>query len=702
MLLIFSGGKLPSQAIHKLTQKLRDTMLKYFLICFLVPFLCFSEDQLNREDIHKIMKQIFTQHVDKKKMSGEILANSFKTYFEQFDPQGLYLLQSEVEPFFQLSPSETDTLDKQYNQDNYSAYENINAVIQKAIYRARKMRKDIMQNPKGLYEEALSSPMIQEVDVHLYPSSEQELKEHIKKSIVGFLQIEIKRYGDKRIRGYEAPALALYEKQIQEYENPYLFLDNKGQPLSPEQKENVFTLHILKALAKSLDAHTAFFDAAEAYDMRVRLEKGFEGIGIAFQPTPQGILITNLIPGGPADKDGNIKVGDLLIEINGTKTSAISFEQAMKLLKGEKEEPIHLIFKRGEKEIDVKLKRETIVLNDDRVDVSAEQFGDGIIGRITLHSFYQNDKGITSEGDVRNAIKQLKAKGHLRGLILDLRENSGGFLSQAVKVAGLFITNGVVVISKYSNGNEKIYRDMNGRDDYDGPLIVLTSRATASAAEIVAEALQDYGVALVVGDEQTYGKGNIQSQTVTDNKGGPFFKVTVGTYYTVSGKTPQINGVKADVVVPGPYSQVHLGEEYLEHTIAGKDHIPPSFEDNLSDIDPTLRPWYLRYYMPTLQKRNAVWREEIPQLRKNSKQRLSNNKNYQAFLNLIKHKDAEPLKEELLDNEEKVEKNFGTSDLQLVEAINVLKDMIYLAPKSRLKEYMVGVENAGEPQETVK
>ena len=678
---------------------MRDSMLKYFLSFLLFPFLSFSQDQLDREDIHKVMKQIFSQHVNKKMMSGEILANSFKTYFQQFDPQGLYLLQNEVDPYFKMQPAEVEALDKQYNQDNYSAYEAINRLIQNSIYRARKLRKEIMQNAKELYEEALSRPFILEADVREYPSNEQELREHIHKSIVGFLQFEIKRYGDKRIRGYEALALKLYEKQIQEYENSYLFLDNSGEPLTIEQKENAFTLHILKALAKSLDAHTAIFDAQEAYDMRIRLEKGFEGIGIAFQPNSQGIIVTHLIPGGPAEKEGRIKVGDLLIEINETKVSDISFIQSMQLLKDEKNKSLSLIFKRGEKLISVDLKREPILLDDDRVDVSYEQFGDGIIGRITLHSFYKNEKGITSEGDVHNAIKQLKTKGHLRGLILDLRENSGGFLSQAVKVAGLFITNGVVVISKYSNGNEKIYRDMNGKVDYDGPLIVLTSKATASAAEIVAQALQDYGVALVVGDEQTYGKGNIQSQTVTNNNGGPFFKVTVGTYYTVSGKTPQINGVKADVVVPGPYSQAHLGEEYLEHTISNKDRISPFFDDNLKDIDPTLRPWYLRYYMPTLQKRNTVWREEIPQLQKNSRHRVSNNKNYQAFLTLIKHQDAEPLKEELSENEEKTEKNFGTSDLQLTEAFNVLKDMIYLAPKSRIKEYMVGAEPSSEPKE---
>lgn len=682
-------------------------MLKKFLLLLLFPLICFGQepDALDFNDIHKVMQQILSQHVSKKAMTQEILSNSFKVYFEQFDPEGIYLLQRDVEPFFQMTQTEMAKAIDNYNQDNYSIYTKLGDVIQNAILRAREIRKEIQENSKSLLEEALNSPIVDMGDGQRpYATSEKELKARIRSNLVNFLQIEIKHFSEKRVRGFESQIVALYDKQIRSYENQYTLTDNAGKPLSAKEKENLFALHILKALAKSLDAHTAFLDNQEAYDMKVRLEKGFDGIGIAFQESPQGILVANIVQDGPAEKDGQVKVGDLLLEIDGTKIGEISFDKAMHLLKGGKNEPIHLVFKRMEKRdalskiIDVTLKRETIVLDEDRVDVTSEKFGDGIIGRITLHSFYQNDKGITSEKDVREAIRQLKTQGNLRGLILDLRENSGGFLSQAVKVAGIFITNGIVVISKYSNGNEKIYRDMDNKDDYTGPLIVLTSRATASAAEIVAQALQDYGVALIVGDEQTYGKGTIQSQTVTDNKGGSFFKVTVGEYYTVSGKTPQLGGVKADIVVPGPFSKVHLGEEYLDQPISREDRIPPTYIDPLKDIDPTLRPWYLRYYMPTVQQKFDGWRDEISQLKKNSKQRISANKNYQAFLRLINHKDAEPLKQELTDLEEPPKKNFGSGDLQLTEAYNVIKDMVYLAPQVRTKEYMVGAELT--PQES--
>ncbi len=682
-------------------------MLRNILFILLLPLFCFCNDQdaLTREDIHKVMKQIFAQHVNQKQISGEILSNSFKSYFEQFDPEGIYLLQSDVAPFKELPASQLEKLKANYDKDDYSVYIQLNNVIQNAIVRARKIRKEIEKDPKALYNEAVKTPLgIEGDEAPAYAANEKELRKRIHDSIIQFLQLEVKRFGEKRINGFEPQALALYEKQVRDYENNYTFTERDGKALPDNEKENLLTIHILKALAKSLDAHTAFMNKQEAYDMRLRLEKGFEGIGIAFQESPQGILVANLIKDGPAERDGQVKVGDLLIEINGVKSGEISFEKAMKLLKGEKNEPIQLVFKRitGKdnlpKIFTVDLKRETIAMNEDRVEVSSEKFGDGIIGRITLHSFYQNDKGITSEKDVENAIAELKAQGNLRGLILDLRENSGGFLSQAVKVAGLFITNGIVVISKYSNGDEKIYRDMDTKVDYSGPLVVLTSRATASAAEIVAQALQDYGVAMVVGDEQTYGKGTIQSQTVTDNKGSSFFKVTVGKYYTVSGKTPQINGVKADIVVPGPYSNVHLGEEYLDHTLSNKDQITPAFADPLKDIDPSLRPWYLRYYMPTLQKKNQTWKDELAQLQKNSKQRLASNKNYQAFLNLINHKSAEPLKKDPDDQEESGKKDFGTTDLQLAETYNIIKDMVYLAPQVRIKEYMVGADHPSEQE----
>lgn len=691
----------------------KGAAVKKYLIYFCLTFsLCFGQqDLLQRSEIQNIMQQIFSQHLGQQALSGKIIANSYKIFIEQFDPEGIYLLQSEVDPYFNMNPQEVATLEREYQEGNFSDYIKLNDLIQKAISRARSYRSQLEQNPQALYEAALSAPRIDEkIKLGSYPATLQELQDKIKKSMVSYLQAEIQRFGIKGTQGSEEKAIMYYEKQLRTNEDQYTYRQENGEMMGAKDQENLFTLHVLKALAKSLDSHTAFFNTNEAYDMRVRLEKDFDGIGIVFQQSPQGIVVSSLLDGGPAARSQQIQVGDQLLELDGKKVDALDFEQVMELLKGEKNKPVKLVFKRPgtlqDKVFKIALKRETIVLNTDRVDVSYEQFGNGIIGKIILHSFYQNDQGVTSEKDVRNAIKQLDKEGNLRGLILDLRENSGGFLSQAVKVVGLFISNGVVVISKYSNGDEKIYRDVDNSKIYNGPLIVLTSRATASAAEIVAQALQDYGVALVVGDDRTYGKGTIQSQTVTDQKSGSYFKVTVGEYYTVSGKTPQLKGVRADVIVPGVYSQMEMGEKYLSNPIKPERKIPSEYKDNLSDIDRDVKPWFLHYYVPTIQKKEAKWRKMIPELKRNSSYRLERNKNYQLFIKHLATHSNLSLKEEL-EEQQRDEENYGVSDLQLSEATNILKDMIYIHSKTRLSsdkmsEYMIGSEPKSEWQEISK
>lgn len=516
-----------------------------------------DQELLQTKDINRIMKQIFDQHVDKKNITAAIIKNSFKVYIDQFDPERIYLLESEVRPFLQMKDSEVTRFMQDYQNSKFVEYSTLNDIIQKAIARAREIRSSIENSyVSHLFQKSESFPSDgqeewSDPDLNRpFAANEKELTNRITKEIIQFIASERKRYGPAYIAEREAQTIRLFERQARGHENQYLFVKENGQPMNDAEKQNAFAMHVLKSLANSLDAHTTVLNPTEAYDMRIRLEKEMQGIGVALQPAANGFLITEIIKNGPAAKSGQVKVNDVLIGINGNSVSNLSLNTVMETLKGKPGSSVTLLLKRTamehgepvEKTVSVPLVREEIEIDEDRARWSYQIFDGGIIGIIKLDTFYQGENGITSENDVREAINQLDKKGNLRGLILDLRENSGGFLSQAVKVAGLFITNGVIVISKYFNGEEHFYRDMDGKVSYDGPLIVLTSKATASAAEIVAQALQDYGVAIVVGDEHTYGKGTIQSQTVTENQASAFFKVTVGKYYTVSGKTPQFEG----------------------------------------------------------------------------------------------------------------------------------------------------------------
>ena len=377
-----------------------------------------------------------------------------------------------------------------------------------------------------------------------------------------------------------------------------------------------------------------------------------------------GILVHEVLKGGPADKENALRVGDIIVEVDGEDVSNASFKHVLDAMRGRAGSRMQLGVLRDQKRIDVGLIRAQIALDDKRVDVEAEPFGECYIGRITLHSFYEGESGVSSEKDVKEAIAALKAKGPLGGLVLDLRNNTGGFLTQAVKVAGLFISNGVIVVSKYSDGSEKYFRTVGGRRSFDGPIVVLISRNSASAAEIVAQALQDYGVAIVAGDEQTYGKGTIQHQTITDKKSETFFKVTVGRYYTASGKSTQLHGVKADIMIPTEWQFEEVGESYLDYPLAA-DRIEPAFHDSLKDVDLFARKWFVQYYLPSIEPVHTEWSALIPVLKRNSEERQKLNRNYQLFLQQVREKQPRA--------------NHGANDLQMDEAVNIVKDMIYMA-----------------------
>ncbi len=316
-----------------------------------------------------------------------------------------------------------------------------------------------------------------------------------------------------------------------------------------------------------------------------------------------------------------------------------------------------------------------MIIEEDRVHFSTVPFGSGIIGKIEIPSFYESRDGASCVNDLKESITKIRAQGSLLGLVIDMRENSGGFLSQAVKVASLFMSGGVVVVSKYAEDQMQYLRNIDGKIFYEGPLVLLTSKASASATEIVAQALQDYGIAVVVGDRRTYGKGTIQYQTVTGKSSASYFKVTVGKYYTVSGRSTQIEGVRADVEVPTSYASFNIGEKYLSYPLKN-DQIQSVFDDPLEDVAPRSRSWMKKNYLPRIQKKLSFWTEVLPLLKANSKYRIQHDKDFSRFMDLLKGGlKASTHSEDSLDG----------VDVQMSESLQILKDMLFLEKSKKNK-----------------
>ncbi len=646
-----------------------------FLLCAWVSPLFSATSTLSEADIPRVMERLFSFHIENKELSPLLIRRCFKLYIEQFDSEKAYLLSSEVLPYLNMEDKHVAGVIQRMTNKDYSDFEKLNEIMQNAVVRAQKLRKsfgDLFLKNEMDFTSSQSQPPAS------YAGSFEELQERQKNRLARFYVYHQSRSSISSVER-KARLLSLFESKVRRAENLVLFQKINGNKLDRKEKEHLFSLRILKSFAKSLDTHTSFFSHEEAHEMRSSLEKQFEGVGVVLFEGLDGVMISELVKGSPAAQSGKIQVNDLLVEIDGMQVSSLSFDEVLDLLKKTGQKMMVLGFKRADGPTSssffrVALEKRPIVMNEERIKTSWEKHGDGVIGKITLYSFYESSNGESCEKDIKQAIRNFQAVGPLRGLILDLRENSGGFLSQAVKVSGIFLSNGVVVISKYGTGDLHYLRNIVGRSFFNGPLVILTSKMSASASEIVAQALQDYGVGIVVGDSRTFGKGSIQYQTVTDVNADIFFKVTVGKYYTASGRTTQIEGVKADIVVPSHYAPYNIGERYLEYPLPA-DSVEPAFVDPLNDLDLSAKRLFQSKYMPYLQRVVSFWKRMTPTLRKNSAERLARNPDFQMLLR--KQEQTRARLSSLPPNSIDEAPPTG-ADLQMIEAVNIVKDMVQM------------------------
>jgi carboxyl-terminal processing protease len=424
-----------------------------------------------------------------------------------------------------------------------------------------------------------------------------------------------------------------------------------------------------------------YFTPAEANQFMIQVQQRLFGIGAQLRDDLNGFTIVRIVEGGPASVNNKLKVGDKIVAVNGEPVVGMEITEAIELIRGPQGSAILLTVLRDVKDSessllkeerhDIEIVRGEVVLKESRLETSFEPYGDGVIGILHLFSFYQDAKS-SSASDLAAAISTLKQEHNVKGIVLDLRNNAGGLLPQAVTVTGLFISKGIVVSVKDNSGHVQHLRNLEAKRTWDGPLVVLTNRLSASAAEIVAQTLQDYGRAVVIGDAETFGKGTFQSFTLESSHFGKVnpkgeYKVTRGRYYTVSGRSPQLIGVKSDIIVPSIYSEMEIGEKYAKFPLE-TDQISPNFDDILADVPSLHRGQFERLYKKDLQPIQTLYYPFLESLKKNSQERIFSNRNYQSLLKEIAKKDAVSDPEEL----------FGMTDLQLHETLNIIKDLILL------------------------
>ncbi len=361
--------------------------------------------------------------------------------------------------------------------------------------------------------------------------------------------------------------------------------------LQEQSSEDVVKTFLL-CLAQTYDPHSEYLSKNDLEQFSINMRLSLFGIGAKLRSEDGYAKIWELVPGGPAMKSGKIKAGDRIVSVaQGDKEFVdcvdMKLDKIVNMIRGKKDTIVRIQLipvdaTNGTERKIVEIKRDEVKLKDEEARAELIEWtkpnGQTVkLGIIVLPSFYgdpernSNPSAKSTTRDVLALLNRLKQEG-IQGLVMDLRRDGGGFLDEAVNLTGLFIKKGPVVQARSWNGDVTVSRDKDPAVAYDGPMLVLVNRQSASASEIFAGAMQDYGRAPIVGDSKTFGKGTVQ-QMIELSRAVPFLangsdagavKLTIQKFYRVAGGSTQLHGVESDIVLPSIYDQPEIGEESLK------------------------------------------------------------------------------------------------------------------------------------------
>lgn len=423
------------------------------LAFFTVPLAADARQAtLTPQMVNAKMQEIMKAHVTYKELTPELIKRILQNYIDDLDPNKTYFIESDIDQWIQPSDDLLKQVLTEYNQSNFEVFEKIQKTMVQAIYRRRTLEKQIENTA---LPEHVSQKEFKDLK---WATNTQGLVERITK--IKALQIET---SEKLAEDLRDKALQRIAKRQTKYEEDILNPD-------PVRRENLILTNVLKASASALDAHTSYFTPDEAEQFMINVQQRLFGIGAQLRDDLNGFTITKIIEGGPAAMGKELKVKDRIIAVNGEPVVGMDITEAVGLIRGEENTPVTLTVIRDttendetkEQKLDIVVHRGEVVLKDTRYETSYEPFGDGVIGYLRLYTFYQDPES-SSASDLTAAIQELKQDHNLKGLILDLRYNTGGLLSQAVEVAGLFITKGTIVSVKDHTGAIQHLRDLDGK-----------------------------------------------------------------------------------------------------------------------------------------------------------------------------------------------------------------------------------------------
>jgi len=536
-------------------------------------------------------------HYQSQDINDQLSIKVFNSYLEMIDPQKKYFLNSDFKEFKKYEK----LIDDQWLSYDLTFF---NLTHDRLVQRINEVELFLPSLFKKTFEFDSDEKINVDFENLSFPKNDKERKERWRKQLkFSMLDLyDIKILDQKKLIESNSDYV---KKSNSDLLNESLEIVNDNindifDLMNDLERKDWFSNYV-NSFVTQYDPHTVYFKPEDKDRFDVNISGRFDGIGARLQKRDGGIEIVQIILGGPLWKDKKIEAGDEIIKVGEPGKDPVNvigmrIDDAIKLIKGPKGTVVELTVRR---KVDNEIKtfpitRDEVVLEESYAKSTLIKKDNKTYGLITLPKFYVdfNDyKEINCASDVKKEIINLKKEG-IEGLVLDLRNNGGGALQTVVDMTGLFIETGPIVQVKSIGNRKKVLYDKDPSVVWDGSLVIMVNKFSASASEILAAALQDYKRAIILGSKQTFGKGTVQNvidlnRIISGGTHGDLgaIKLTTDKFYRINGGSTQLEGVKSDIIIKNQYSYIEMGEKDQDNPLVWDSIEPASYRQWSNQIN---------------------------------------------------------------------------------------------------------------------
>lgn len=550
--------------------------------------------------LNAIVKVQEYAHYENNAIDDEFSEDVLEKYLERIDYSKRFLLQEDVDVLEQYKHQ----LDDQVLSGDMTFFDQSIERLDAGMNKVRNWYEELLSEP---FDYSRMEEFETDGEKRSFAKNDDELKKNWRKALKYETLVKLGRKIDKQEKKQEDGDEDLELKSVTELEKEARddvreMYDDWFDRVDKITRADRFETFV-NSITHVFDPHTDYYNPKEKEDFDINMSGRLEGIGARLQTDGDLTKVVDIIPGGPAWKQKELEVGDMISAVRQGDEEEIEditgmrIDEVVKRIRGKKGTFVTLtVSKKDGTQEDITIERDEVII-DEGFAKSLIIEHDNInskIGYIYLPRFYSNfnsKDGPKAAEDVDKELAKLKDE-NVSGVILDLRNNGGGALHEVVDMAGLFIEKGPIVQVKSRKGQPYIHTDKNAEVSYDGPLVVMVNSNSASASEILAAALQDYERAVIVGSSSTFGKGTVQRffdldravNGANDIKPLGQVKITTQKYYRIDGGSVQLKGVVPDIILPDNYMYIKTGEKDYDYAMEWTQIEPVEHDQNVYKV----------------------------------------------------------------------------------------------------------------------